>query len=86
MLKARVLIPDAPFCSVIPSVSFLLNSILSGLLAHLLLELVPPTPELGEALRTCSVPKAVLGVQVFSRHGLFWVCCCDLVLVGCAGV
>lgn len=84
MVKSRVLIPDAPFCSVTFSVSFLLKSVFSGLPSPLL-ELVSPTRELSEALHRHSVPKGVL-VSWFSLGMAFSGCCCDLELVGCAGV
>lgn len=86
MLKSRVLIPDAPFCSVILSVSFLLNSVLPGLLARLLFLNWFPPPLSGVKHSTMQCAKRCAGVLVSSRHGLSWVCCCDLVLVGCASV
>lgn len=62
MLKPEVLIPDAPFCSLVFSV--LLKSVCSGLLACLFLEPVPPTPELSEALHTwCAERSAAVLVS-----------------------
>lgn len=74
MLKSRVLIPDAPFCSHILNVSLSQNSVISELFAHLfLLNCFPPTPELGEVLPTCSVPEGVLLTWFFSGHAFFFL-------------